>query len=214
MGLQGFARFQIKMVGFGEVDGLIGQGERARLVNHDGINLAHALQGGGIFDEHLQFGSLTDAHHERRRCGQSHGTRAGNDQHSDGRKDGLWKMIHAARNEPDDEGEQGDGRNNGHKHERHLVNDALHRRFAALGGLHHADDLCQSGVFANLLCLQPQLALTGDGACQHPTPHALFGRSRLARNHALVDIGRIGGHKTLGLRHDAVDWYLLACADL
>ena len=43
MGLQSFTCFQIKMVGFGEVDGLIGQGECACLVNHDGINLAHAL---------------------------------------------------------------------------------------------------------------------------------------------------------------------------
>ena len=70
--------------------------------------------------------------------------------------------------------------------------------------------MSQSRVLPHLTCSHTELALTGNRAGQHLTALLLLGWCRLARDHALVDIGSVSCHKALCADHLAVDRHLLA----
>ena len=56
-------------------------GHSARLVQHHGVHPSCALQTFSVLDEDTLFGSLADAHHDGRRCGQPQGAGAGDDEY-------------------------------------------------------------------------------------------------------------------------------------
>jgi len=59
-------------------------GQRAGLVDDQGIDLAHGLDGRRVAEQHAMGGGLAGGDHDRHGCGQPQGARAGDDQHRDG----------------------------------------------------------------------------------------------------------------------------------
>ena len=210
MGLQCLTHFEVEIVGLGEIHFLVGDGQRARLVGDEHIHLAQVLEGGSVLHENLFLCGLAYAHHQRCRCGQSQGTRTGNDKYRNCRKDGLWQMVIAAHYIPHKERYQCDARHHRHKDECCPIDDTLHGRFRALCLLDHADDMCQSRLLTNLSGTHRELPLAGDGAGQNLRAFSFFGRSGFACDHAFVHIGGIGGHETLGFDYITIHGHLLA----
>ncbi len=57
-------------------------GQRAGLVDHQGVDGFHPLQRFGIADQHAGMGAAPDANHDRHRRGEAQRTGAGDDQHA------------------------------------------------------------------------------------------------------------------------------------
>ncbi len=58
-------------------------GQGAGLVDHQGVDLLHALQRFGVLDQDAGAGAAPDADHDRHRCRQAERARAGDDEHAD-----------------------------------------------------------------------------------------------------------------------------------
>ena len=58
-------------------------GDRASLIEHNGLQPVGLLQGGAVLKQNTVFGAFPNADHDGSRRSQSHCTRAGNDQHCD-----------------------------------------------------------------------------------------------------------------------------------
>ena len=100
MGFQRFTNIIRQRVGLGEIHLLVGLGQRAGLIGYHHVDLAQALQGGGILDQHVVFGGLAHAHHEGCGGGQAHGTRTGHHQNGNGTHKGLGQHGPSAHNHP------------------------------------------------------------------------------------------------------------------
>ena len=205
VGLERLALFHGQRVGAGEVDGGIGDGECACLVDDHRIDAADTFQGGGILDEDVVLGGFSHAHHERGGSRQAECAGTGDDEYRHSRQDGMGQCVGAADGPPDEEGRQGDGSHHGHEDAGDAVNGALDGGLAALRLFHHLYDLCQGGVGAGFLRPHPQPSLTDDGACQHVAAGLLEGRGGLAGDHRLIDVGAVGSHETAGPSHRAID---------
>ncbi len=59
-------------------------GQRARLVDHERVDLLHPLQRLGVLDQHAGLRAAADADHDRHRGRQAQRAGAGDDQHADG----------------------------------------------------------------------------------------------------------------------------------
>ena len=177
-------------IGFQSLTSIMWYRECSRLVDDHGINLADFLKGCGVFDKDVLFCSLTDTHHQGSRCGQSHGTRAGDDQYADSRENGLRQHNSSAKQQPEAEGDQTDAYDCGHENECNLVDCPLNGSFRALCLLYHFDDMGQHGFLSNLLSLETKGALLNDGTSQHLVACTLFYSYRFTRNHRLIDSGR------------------------
>ena len=160
MRLEGFARLKvIQSVPFREVYILVRNGERARLVDDEGIHLTDIFQGGGILDEDLLLCRLSYSHHQGSRRCQTHGTRTGDDQYRHATHDSLRQTGIATDYPPCQESNQGDACHHRHKYQCRLIHDALYGSLAPLCLLHHPDDMCQGGVLTYLSGSHAELAL-------------------------------------------------------
>ncbi len=223
MGLEGLASFQGFAEGIlvglgkggeilclGKVGVLIGDGERACLVDDEGVHLAQVFEGSGVLDEDLLLRRLSYSHHQGSGSRQAHGAGTGDHQYGNGAQYRLWQTGIATHQPPYYKGKEGDACHCGYEDQCRLIDDALHGGLASLRLLHHTDNLRQGGLLAYLLGTHAELALARDGSCQHLVAHPLGGRSWLARYHRLIHIGGIGGHKALGLCHRAIHGNLLS----
>ena len=116
-------------------------GDRAGLVQHDRVQGAAGLQHLGSLDDDTEPGRAPRAHQQGGRRGQTQRARAGDDEHGDGRRQGLLRRI--AEPQPYSESH---GRHDEHgrdEHARDAVGQALHRGLAGLGGRDHRPDAGQ-----------------------------------------------------------------------
>ena len=171
----------------------VGQGgfafrQRARLVNGDDLGVLEQLQRFALAEEHAQLGTAAGAHHDRGRCGQPHGARAGDDQHRDGVDQRESERGRRAEPHPCPEGENRCHKHRRHEIHRHLVDQRLDWQLRPLRFFHHADDLRQNGVAAD--------SRRTDGECAflvhrsgHDLAAVLLGDGdRFSRDHRFIDI--------------------------
>ena len=214
MGFKGLAHFKWQVVGLGKVDVLVGNGQRSRLVYHHSVHPFKAFKRRRIFYQHVHLCRLANGHHQSRGRGQTHSTRTSDDQHGNSRENGLRKGCISAQQPPQKEGYKGYQGHRWHKNTCHTVYRTLHGSLAALGLLHHLDNLGQGRMFANLLRLKPELALRHHRSSQHFRALLFQSRGWFARYHTLVYICAIGRHKALRLGYNAIDRHFLAGANL
>ena len=135
---------------------------RAGLVEHDRVDRARRLEHLGSLDDDAELGAATGADHDRRRCGQAEGARAGDDQHRDRGRDGDGRRLTGAEPEPERGG--GDGDHGRDEHRGDAVGEALHRCLAGLGVVDEAGDLGELGVGADAHGAHDEPAAGVDGA--------------------------------------------------
>ena len=126
-------------------------GQRAGLVDHQRVDLFHALERLGVLDQHACLRAAADADHDRHRRGKPERAGAGDDQHAHRRHQAEGKARLRPERRP---GGKGDERHRDHR--RHepagdLIGQPLDRRAAALRVRHHLHDLRQQRVAADLV---------------------------------------------------------------
>ena len=142
----------LKSAGSNDRDHLgLALGQRSRLVDHQRVDLFHALQRFGILDQHAGLGAASDAHHDRHRGGEAERAGAGDDQHADGGDQAERHPGFRAEHCP---GAKGDERHD--DHDRHepagdLIGQSLDRCARALRLCHHLDDLRKQGIASDLV---------------------------------------------------------------
>ena len=203
------ARRKAQQFGLGDAFGHDGDdfrlafGERAGLVDHQRVDLLHALERLGVLDQHAGLRAAPDADHDRHRRRKAERARAGDDQHRDGRDQRIGEARLRAEDRPCREGDQRDRDHQRHEPGRHLIGEALDRRARALRGRDHLDDLRQHGVAADLLGAHQEAAGGVERAGDDLRAGLLGDRHRLAGDQRLVE-------RRAALGHHAVDRHLVA----
>ncbi len=126
-------------------------GQRPRLVDHQRVDLFHALQRFGVLDQHAGLRAAPDADHDRHRGGKTERAGTGDDQHADGRDQPERHPGFRPKPSP---GAKSDDRNDDHgRHEPagDLIGQPLDRRARTLRLRDHLDDLGKQGVAPDLL---------------------------------------------------------------
>src|SRR6266542_1794355 len=178
-------------------------GDRAGLVQHDGVEPMGGFEGFGRADEDARLRALSGTDHNGQRSGQAQGARAGDDEHGDRGDQREGQRGRWAGDEPDREGDDRDRDDRGDEVRGDRVGQPLDRRPRRLRPLHEPDDLSEHGVRADLDRAYPQRSGAVDGRADHRVPGPLGDRDRLPGDHRLVH-RRGAGH------HDRVDRDLLA----
>src|SRR5262249_37618825 len=124
-------------------------GERAGLVDNEGVDLFQAFQGLGIFDQYAGLCATADTDHDRHRRGEPQRARAGNDQHTHCRYQAIRETWLGADCRPGGECDKCDCNHCRHEPCGNLVSEALYRCAAALRAGDHLNDLRQQGIAAN-----------------------------------------------------------------
>ena len=165
-------------------------GQRAGLVDHDGVDLLQPLERFGVLDQDAQARAAADADHDRHRGGEAQGARAGDDQHRDGGDQAVGERGRRAPQPPGHERERGDRDHRRHEPAGDLVGEPLDRRARALRLGHHLDDAREHRLLADLLRAHDEAAPAVERAADHLGTGLLLDRQRLAGDHALVDRAR------------------------
>ena len=160
-------------------------GERAGFVKGHNPHLRQTLQRRSSFDEHTMARTYPTRYHDGSGCGETEGTRAGNNQHCHPKHQGLGEW-HAHDQPPHRKREQCDYDDDRHKNRRYLIDQLLYRGATALGLAHQADELCQHTITANRfsakLNLGRQINRGADYALAKTTPDG----QTFTRQHAFV----------------------------
>ncbi len=162
------------------------KGQGAGLVHYQGIDLAHGLDGLGVFEQHPHGGALAGGHHDGHGSGESQGARAGDDQHRDRDDQGIGQARLGAEIIPDCKGGYGNGNNHRHKVTGHLISQFLDRRSAALSIGHHLHYLGKEGVAANFFRPHSDCAGGIDRGADHLILRLFFYRNRFTRDHRFI----------------------------
>ena len=85
-------------------------GERAGLVDDQGVDLLHHLERLGVLDQDAEAGAAADADHDRHGRGQPESTGAGDDQDGHGHDQRVGEAGFGPEGGPDDERSDGDRR--------------------------------------------------------------------------------------------------------
>ena len=178
-------------------------GERAGLVDHQRVDLFHALERLGVLDQHAQLRAAADADHDRHRRGQTERAGAGDDQHAHRGHQPEGEARLRPERRP---GREGDERHRDHR--RHepcgdAIGQPLDRRAAPLRGRHHLHDLRQQRVAADFVGAHHEAAAAIDGAADHARIFFLGHRHGFAGHHGFVERG-------MAVEHRAVDRHLVA----
>ena len=167
-------------------------GERAGLVEHDVGQAVRMLQRRDVPDQNARPGGGARAGHDRRRCREAQGARAGDHQGRRGGDNGrLQTRIGHQPGAQEGGGRKADHRR--HEYPTHLVHKALHGRLADLGVLHQTDHPGQGGVLADGRGPDIDVAVDGDGARGHRVAHSLGNGAALAGYKRLVHL-RLAAH--------------------
>ena len=191
-------RRPIKTVGqfqIGEYRVPFGQG--AGLVHRHHPGILQQLQGLALAKQHAQLGTATSADHDRGRCGQAHGTGAGNDQHRYRIDQGEGQRRFRADHQPDQEGQQRRAHHRGHEPHGDFVHYRLDRQLGALGLFDQSDDLRQHRLPAHGGGAQGKGPGLVHGTADHRAALGFFHRYRLAGDHRLVHIAAAVEHFTV-----------------
>jgi hypothetical protein len=179
-------------------------GDRARLVEHDRVDVACLLEDLGALDQHPHLRATPGADHQRGRSCESEGAGTGDDQHRDrcgegGRCRGTESEPAGQRQERQDDHDRDEDR-------RDAIGEPLHRRLARLRFHDEARDLGKRGLGADAGRAHDQATVGIDGRARELRSRPNVDRGRLAGQHRLVD-GRAP------LFDDAVGGDLLAGTD-
>ncbi len=181
-------------------------GQRAGLVDHQGIDLAQHLDRFGVLEQDAAGGAFAHRDHDRHGRRQAQRAGARDDQH----RHRIDQRVRQARlrsgQRPHREGDRGCAHHDGHKVAGHYVGELLNRRAAALRLGNHAHDLRQQRLRADPLRSHDQRAGAVHGSAGEPRARLLFDRNRLARDHGFV-------HRTGAFEHHAIHRNLLAGTD-
>ena len=126
-------------------------GQRARLVDHQRVDLLHALERFGVLDQHAGLRAAPDADHDRHRRGKAERTGAGDNEHADGSHQAERHARLGPKPGPGAERDQRHDDNDWHEPAGNLIGQPLDRRARALRVRHHLHDLGQQRVAADLL---------------------------------------------------------------
>ena len=181
-------------------------GQRSRLVDHQRVDLFHALQRFGVLDQHAGLRAASDADHDRHRGGEAERAGAGDDQHAHG---GDQTEGHPRfRSEPGP-GAKGDERHDDHgRHEPagDLVGQPLDRRARALRVRDHLDDLGKQRVAPDLVGAHHEAAGLVERARDHLAADFLGDGHGFAGHQGLVERGA-------AFENDAVHRHLFSRPD-
>ena len=180
-------------------------GERAGLVDHQRVDLLHALQRLGVLDQHAVLRAAADADHDRHRRGQAERAGAGDDQHAHRGDQAEGKARLRPERRPGGEGDERRRDHGRHEPAGDLIGQPLDRRAAALRLRHHLHDLRQQRVAADLVGAHDEAAGAVERAADHACVLLLGHRHGFAGHHGFVERGA-------AFEHDAVDRHLVAGA--
>ena len=169
-------------------------GDRSRLIQHDRIHPVHQFQTLRILDQYIMFRPFTDPDHDRCRRRQSQRTRAGNNQHRDGRQQSMSKSKVSAYQHPHDKRDHRDPHHYRNKNSGNTVHQFLHGSFTSLCLLHHSDNIGQHGFSPHLIGTEAETSLLVYRSGIHGLSFHLLHGYRLPGNHALVDKRRSFRH--------------------
>jgi hypothetical protein len=181
----------------------LAEGERAGLVEDDGVEVARLFEAAAVAHEQSAMRALRRGDGDDQGHGQAERVRAGDNQHRHDAYDG--EIPGRADELPDDESD--DARCDGHAGQelRGAVGQVLGARLRLLRLRHEAHDAGELGVLARAGDLHAERAFAVDRAGDHLVAFALLDRARLAGDHRLVEIA-------LALAYGAVDRDALARA--
>ncbi|VUD73788.1 hypothetical protein MET9862_04408 [Methylobacterium symbioticum] len=177
-------------------------GQRAGLVEGDHADLAQALEGAAVAEQHAAARGPPGADHDRGRRGEAHGAGTGDDQNRDGVDQGVAERRLRAEGEPGEEGREAERHHSGHEPAGHPVEQGLDRQLGSLRRLDHAGDLREHRVGADRADAEVEAALPVDGAADGGAAGLLAHRHRFARHHALVHVAGARDHGSV--RGDAL----------
>ncbi len=170
-----------------QVDDLrLAGGERAGLVEGHGRDRMGDFQRFGVLDQDAVARRHAGAGHDRRRCGQTEGAGAGDDQHRD--RIDQCNFGRRASEQPADQGEHGDHQ---HRRDEHLadpVHQLLDRRLGRLGVFHQADDPRQHSLATERGGAHQQPTLAVDRATGDAVAWRLVHRQALAADQRFVGL--------------------------
>jgi hypothetical protein len=178
-------------------------GQGAGLVDHERVDLLHALERLGVLDQHAGLGAAADADHDRHRGGEPERAGAGDDQHAHRGDQAMREARLGAEHRPGDERNDGDGDDQRDEPAGHLIGQPLDRRARALRRRHHLHDAGEQRVAADLGGAHHERAGLVERAGDHLVARLLGHRHGFAGHHRLVD-----GRAAVG--DLAVDRHLLA----
>ena len=168
-------------------DGRLALGQRAGLVDDEGVDPLHPLERFRVPDKHAGLGAAADADHDRHRGGEAQCARAGDDEHGDGGDQPVGEARLGSPDRPCGECQHGDGDHGRHEPGRDLIGESLDRRAAALGLGDERHDLRQHGVAADALGTDDQRAALIERAADDAVRHGLGDGHRLAGHHRFID---------------------------
>jgi hypothetical protein len=142
--------------------------ERAGLVEDDGVDPSRGLERRAAFDESTQLRSPPRRNENRRRSGEPHRARAGDDQDGDGIDEGQRETsLRRSERHPRRERAECDQQDDRNEDGADPVGKALHGSLRSLGFFDHADDLLEHGVGADPRDPHPECAGPVDRASEH-----------------------------------------------
>ena len=162
-------------------------GERAGLVDNEGVDPLHPLQGLGILDQHARLRAAADTHHDRHRGRQAQRAGTGDDEDGHRRNEPERQPRLGTEHRPGREGDNGDCDHDGNEPARDLVGQALDGRAAALRLGHHLDDAREHGVAPDLLGPHDEAAGRVQRARDHLGAALLRDRHGFAGDHRFVE---------------------------
>ena len=162
-------------------------GQRAGLVDHQRVDLLHALERLGVLDQHALLRAAADADHDRHRRGKPERAGAGDDQHAHRGHQAEGEARLRAERRPGGKGNERDRDHRRHEPAGDAVGEALDRRAAALRGRHHLHDLRQQRVAADFVGAHDEAAAAIDGAADHARIFVFGHRHGFAGHHGFIE---------------------------
>ena len=181
-------------------------GQRSRLVDHQRVDLLHALERFGVLDQDASLRATPDADHDRHRRGKAERTGTGNDEHADGSDQAERHARLGSKPGPGAECDQRHDDNDRHEPAGNLIGQPLDRRPRALRIRHHLDDLRKQCVAADLVGAHHEPAGLIQRACDDLAAGLLGDGHGFTRDKRFVERGA-------AFEDDAVDWHLFARPD-
>ncbi len=162
-------------------------GDRAGLVEHDGVDRAGGFQDLGPLDQNAELGSPARTDQQRGRGGQAEGAGAGDDQY--GHRGGERGADAVSGAEPETECAQGQRDHDRDEDPGDAVGQPLHLSLAGLRLLHQLGHLGEPGVGADAGGADEQAAAGVDGRAGDRVAGPYLDRDRFAGEHRGVDRG-------------------------
>ena len=179
--------------------------QRAGLVDHQRVDLFHALERLGIADKDAALSAAPGSDHDRHRCREPKGTRASDDQHRYGAHERKAHRGRRAVDRPDHKCNQGDPNDRGNEIRRNQIGEVLDGSARALRFGDHLHDLREQRLSADALRAHHEAPCAVDRAARDFLSRMLFHRHRLARDQGFV-------HARAAFQNHAVNRHLFARA--